>query len=555
MANLIYPYLFYSDNKRNMDKLSMENNKHQKTEEETCMLTGTCAISPFLTSIHAVILVYLEELAFYLVELKILGVANAQIKEDVIEIFSELITDIEYSQKRLGYSICTVSKHLSEAKMLYTNLCKRNNVTPSYLKSAIKRTKSCTIIQAIKQGQNFFENKIKTLDAEHKKLLEVMLSLSKSICIYITESKWLNIDYEETYEALIGILSLMNFDKILSNNSDAIIKKYTKLDHNFMLQIFDAKKASFGNFTASEVPVYTKAGKAILVSGNNLKELELVLEAAKGKDINIYTHGEMIVAHAFPRLKSYPNLVGHYGKGFEHSMSDFKSFNGAIFLTKLSLHKIKHIYRGNIFTSDANAPSGITKIKDDNFEPLIQAALSSKGFAETQEYKSIEVGIDEESFVRTIHEVADKIDRNEIKHIFMVGVPNKTEAQKEYFKEFLTLLGDDCFAFSFTDTPNRKNVLYMNVDYATPFVYIALKIFIHRKSFEKMKSIVLYTRCDAHTIATVFNMKFMGINDIYFTNCPLDVVNPMLTDWIKENLKLKTYTNPQEDFKDMLKSN
>lgn len=531
----------------------MQNNKHLKTDEETCSLRGTCSISPFLSSIHAVILVYLEELAFYLVELKILGATNAQIKEDLIQVFSELITDIEYSQERLNSSIYTISKHLIEAKMLYMSLCKRNNITPSHLKSALKIAKNFTVAKAIKQGQNVFENKIKNLNVEQKKMVEIMLSLSKSMCIYITESKWLNIDYDETYEALIGILSLMNFDKILRNNLKEIIKKYTKLDHNFMLQIFDAKKASFGNFMASEVTVTIKAGKAILVSGNNLKELELILEAAKGKDINVYTHGEMVIAHAFPRLKSYPNLVGHYGKGLEHSMSDFTSFNGAIFLTKLSLHKIKHIYRGNVFTSDANAPSGITIIKDDNFEPLIHAALSSKGFTETQEHKSIEVGIDEESFVRKIHEVADKIDRNEIKHVFMVGVPNKTEAQKEYFKEFLNLLGDDCFAFSFTDTPDKKNMLYMNVDYATPFVYIALNIFIHRKSFEKMKSIVLYTRCDAHTIPTIFNMKYMGINDIYFTNCPSNIIDPALTDWMKKTLELKSYTNPQSDFKDMLK--
>lgn len=531
----------------------MGNNNHHKTEEETCMLTGTCAISPFLSSMHAVILVYLEELAFYLVELKNFGATNEQIKEDVIQIFSELITDIEYSQERLKASICILGKDLYEAKMLYTSLCKRNNITPSYLKSALKITKNFTVTKAIKQGQNVFENKIKNLNVEQKKMIEIMLSLSKSMCIYITESKWLNIDYGENYEALIGIFSLMNFDKILCNNLKEIIKKYTKLDHNFMLQIFDAKKASFGNFMASKVTISTRPGKAILVSGNNLKELELVLEAAKGKDINVYTHGEMVIAHAFPRLKSYPNLVGHYGKGFEHSMSDFTSFNGAIFLTKLSLHKIKHIYRGNVFTSDANAPSGITIIKDDNFEPLIQAALSSKGFTETQEHKSIEVGVNEESFIQKIHEVADKIDRNEIKHVFIVGVPNKTEAQKEYFKEFLNLLEDDCFALSFADTPDKNNVLYLNIDYATPFVYIALKIFIHRKSFEKMKSIVLYTRCDAHIIPTVFNMKYMSINDIYFTNCPLNVVNPMLTDWMREILRLKTYTNPQADFNDMIK--
>lgn len=531
----------------------MSNNKHQKTDEETCMLTGTCSISPFLSSIHAVILAYLEELAFYLVELKTLGTTNETIKENIIQVFSELISNIEYTQEKLDYSISTIYKDLYNAKELYKHLCEKNNITPSYLKSAIKISKSFTITQAMIQGQNFFTKKVKNIDEEKKKLLEIMLILSKSICIYITELKWLNADYDEAYNALIDLLGLMNFEKLSSKNFEGIIEKYTKLDHNFMLKVFDAKKTLFGKFIASEVTVSTRQGKAILVSGNNLKELELILEATKDKCIDIYTHGEMIIAHAFEKFKEYPNLIGHIGHGVEYSMSDFSKFKGAIFLTKLSLHKIKNMYHGHVFTSDANSPKGITIIKENNFEPIIQAALSSNGFAEHQEYKSIEVGIDEECFIKKIHEIADRVDKNEIKHVFMVGVPNRTEAQKEYFKEFLNLLDDDCFAVSFTETTNRKNVLYMNVDYATPFVYITLNIFVKRKSFKKMKSIVLYTKCEPHTIPTVFNMKYMGINDIYFTNCPSSVMDPAITEWMKKTLQLKSYTNPKDDFKAMIR--
>lgn len=530
----------------------MPNNKHQKTDEETCILTGTCSISPFLSSIHAVLLVYLEELAFYLVELKALGTTNEKIRENIIQVFSEILTNIEYSQEKLNYSISIIYKDLYDAKELYKHLCQKNNVTPSSLKSTIKISKSFTVTQAITQGQTFFSKKTKNLDEEQKKSLEIMLILSKSICIYVTELKWLNTDYNEAYEALINILSLMNFDKLSSKNLKEIIEEYTKLDHNFMLKVFDAKKALFGKFIASEVTISTRPGKAIMVSGNNLKELELILESTKDKDIDVYTHGEMITAHAFEKLKAYPNLVGHFGRGVEYSMSDFANFKGAIFLTKLSLHKFKNIYRGHVFTSDANAPTGVTIIKENNFNPLIQAALSSKGFTETQEHKCIEVGIDEECFIQKINEVADKIDSNEIKHVFMVGVPNKTEDQKDYFRDFLNLLSEDCFALSFTDSPNKINLLYINVDYATPFVYIALNIFIQRKSFEKMKSIVLYTKCEPHTIPTIFNMKYMGINDIYFTNCAPDVIDPSLTGWVEQVLKLRTYTNPQSDLKNMI---
>lgn len=531
----------------------MQNNKHQKTEEETCVLTHTCSISPFLSSIHVVILVYLEELAFYLIELKALGTTNGKIKKDVIQVFSELITNIEYNQEKLDYSLSTIYEDLYEVKELYRHLCQKNNVTPSYLKSAIKISKSFTVTQAMDQGQKFFANKIKNLNDEQKKLIEIMVILAKSICIYVTELNWLHNDYDEAYESLINVLSLMNFDKLSSKNLEKIIEEYTKLDHDFMLKVFDAKKALFGKFIASEVMTSTRPGKAILVSGNNLQELELILKATKDKNIDVYTHGEMIIAHAFEKLKAYENLVGHFGKGFEYSMLDLANFNGAVFLTKLSLHKMKNIHRGNVFTSDTNAPKGITIIKENDFGPLVNAALSSKGFTEQQKYKSIQVGINEETFIQKINEIADKIDSDEIKHVIMAGVPNKTEAQKDYFKEFLNLLGDDCFALSFTDTPNRKNVLYINVDYSTPFVYIALKIFIQRKSFEKMKSIVLYTKCESHTIPTIFNMKYMGINDIYFTNCPSNIVDPALTDWMKETLKLKSYTNPHSDLNDMFK--
>jgi hydroxylamine reductase len=531
----------------------MRSNKHQKTDEETCMLTGTCSISPFLSSVHTVILVYLEELAFYLVELKTLGTTNEKIKEDIIQVFSELITNIEYNQDKLNYSISTIYQDLYNAKELYKRLCKKNNIKQSPFKSSITISKSFTVTQAITQGQNFFLKKVENIDNEQKKLIEIMLILAKSICIYVTELKWLNTDYDEAYEVLVNILSLMNFNKLTNKNLEEIIKKYTKLDHNFMLKVFEAKKALFGKLIASNVAISTRVGKAILVSGNNLKELELILEATKDKNIDVYTHGEMLIAHAFEKLKAYPNLVGHFGKGIEYSLSDFANFEGAIFLTKLSLHKIKTMYHGSVFTSDTNSPKGITIIKENDFEPLIQAALCSKGFTKSQEHESIEVGIDEEYFIEKIHEVADKINAGEIKHVFMAGVPNKTEAQKDYFKRFLNLLGDDCFAISFTDTPNINNVLYMDVDYSTPFVYIALNIFIQKNSFKKMKSVVLFTKCEPHTIPTIFNMKYMGINDIYFTNCPSDIIDPALTDWMKKTLKLKTYTNPQSDFNYMIR--
>lgn len=530
----------------------MFENEKIKSELDKCILRGDCSVSPTLSSVHAVVLIYLEELAFYLVELDLLGVSNEKINADLMLAFSEMVSNVEYNQKKLTSTIATLYEDAYNAKELYVALCKENDVAPSYLKSTIKLSKQFNVTEAIIQGQKFFVKSAQTFTEDQKKMLEIMLILLKSICIYIVELEALDINFEEAYKAFITMLSLMNFHSLSTHNLEKIIEKYTKLDYILMLKIFEARKEAFGDFVETEVPTSTRIGKAILVSGTNLKELELVLEATKDRGIDVYTHGQMIVAHTFPKLKAYPNLVGHYGKGIEYYLSDFSSFHGAIYLTRLSLHKVEHLYRSRVFTSDTIAPEGVITIKNYDFEPLIQSALSAKGFTKSMEQKNIELGIDEKSFIRKIHEIADKVDTNEIKHVFMVGVPNRTEAQEAYMREFLDLLGDDCFALSFTHTNNKDNVLFANVDYASPFTYLALNIFMERKSFDKMKSIVLYTRCEPHTFPTVFNLKYMGINEIYFTDCSSNVINPALTDRIREMLNLKRYTTPKADFKAMI---
>ena len=535
-----------------MENTPIEHEPGQLHGQDENIRQGGSSISPTLSSVHEFILIYLEELAFYLVELDVLGASNEKINADLIQAFSELVENVDYSEESLARVVSTLYQDLYQAKTLYADLCKENEVVPSFLKSAIKMSKKFNVNEAIVEGQKFFTKSAEKFDANQKEMLEIMLILLKSICIYMVELRGLDVNFEDAYKAFITMLSMMNFHSLSTKNLERIIEKYTKLDYILMLKIFDARKEAFGDFVESEVPTSTRLGKAILVSGSNLNELEMVLKATKDRGIDVYTHGQMVVAHTFPRLKAYPNLVGHYGRGIEYYLSDFSSFHGAIFLTKLSLHKIEHLYRSRVFTTDTIAPVGVNIIKDYDFEPLIESALSAKGFTKVTEQKSITLGIDEKVFLQKINEVADKIDKNEIKHVFLVGVPNKSESQKEYMEEFLDLLGDDCFALSFTHTNNKSNVLFANVDYSTPFVYLALDVFMTRHSFDKMKSIVLYTRCEPHTIPTVYNLKYMGVNEVYFQDCSPNVVNPGLTDSIRKMIKLQRYTNPKADFKAMV---
>jgi len=527
-------------------------NKNEEFERDECTLKGGCSISPTLASVHEVILIYIEELAFYLLELDVLGVHNDKIKTDVIDSFSAVIQNTEFNLENLNKIISTLYVELYQAKELYATICQNNNEKPFFLKSPIRITKQMTVTEAIRQGQLFFTKKEKLLEQEQKNNLSVLLIILKSICIYIVELKGLGVGIDEAYKDMLAALSIMNFHTTSEQKIEEIIEKYVQLDYELMQKKFSTRKESYGSFISSEVSISLREGKAILVCGTNLGELEAVLEATKDRGVDIYTHGRMIVAHNLPKFKTYPHLVGHYGKGQEHYLSDFSAFEGSIFLTRLSLHNVEGLYRSRVFTTDVIASKGVVILRDNNFEPLIQSALYSGHITKDEEQKSTVLGIVEEEFVEKINLVADKIERNEIKHVFIVGVPNKTETQREYMQEFLNLIGDDCFAISFTPSTNQKNVLYVNVDYSLPFADITLNIFKSRNVFDRVKFALLYTRCEPHTFPTIFNMKYMGVEDIYFIDCSPSMVNPTLIDAVRSLTGLKRYTNPVNDYREMV---
>ena len=131
-----------------------------------------------------------------------------------------------------------------------------------------------------------------------------------------------------------------------------------------------------------------KKGKAILVSGHDLKDLELILKQTEGKGINVYTHGEMLPLHAYPELKKYAHFYGHYGTAWQNQHKEFGEFPGAILMTTNCIQKPKESYQANIFTTGLVGFPGVTHIADKDFAPVIEKALALPGFSEDSNGRS-----------------------------------------------------------------------------------------------------------------------------------------------------------------------
>ena len=132
-----------------------------------------------------------------------------------------------------------------------------------------------------------------------------------------------------------------------------------------------------------------------MVDGTNIKELAEILKTTQNLDIDIYTHGEMLTAHSYPEINKYKHLKGHYGQGVGNSILDFSTFPGAVFVGRHSIDNIDNLYRGRIFTSDIVVPKGVSKI-DDDWSPLIEAAIEARGFKKGKKLQPLELFLDKD---------------------------------------------------------------------------------------------------------------------------------------------------------------
>lgn len=526
--------------------------KYLESGYDECNIHGICSISPTLFAIKGAVFAYLKEMAFYIIELHKLGATNEQIKNDFIDFFSILISNSEYTEESLHKNITQLQKDLHDIKDVYKNLCEQKECQTNFVSTQIKLKPDFIIADIMQQGKKYYDQFTGKFSEEQRKGIESISVILQSICLYIIELQSLEENIDKYYEELLIAFASRELHKRTIEQIKEQINYYAKLDSELMELLFEARIKTFGELIETEISLTPKEGKAILVAGANLKELELLLEATKDIGINVYTHGQMIAGHTFEKLKAYPHLAGHYGKGAEYYISDFSSFPGPILLTRVFASRVENLFHSRLFTCNNVIPKNTTQIVDYNFEPIIQAAQRMEGFSNNVVEKKISVGLFEQEFNDKINSIKEKIEQGEIKHVITIGVSNQTSAQLDYFKKFFTLLKDDCYVLSANYSGDFKNLLHKNVDYNSPLLNKMLNILLPLKENYNVKFTNMITRCEPHTIPSIINLRQLGIDNIYFHQCSPLLINPSLLDLVLDWYNIKLLTTPENDLRKII---
>lgn len=524
-----------------------------KNESDECIAKGICSVNPILSSLHEVVLLHLKELSFYLLKLKELGMKNEKIRDTILDALFSVVINAEYEQNQFREIIKQLDTDIEESKVIYKNFCEKNSIDFESLKTYFKHSKGFSLTEAIKKGEKYFLKKNSSFTSQQKNLYDLVLFLLKSMSIKIMELKRLGKENDEYYYAILSMLNSLNLSEFSEEKAKEEIQKFIKIYYKSVTDVFNTQIELYGEMTPVDVSFSTKPGKAILVSGSDYKKLELVLKATEGKNIDVYTHGlEMLMTHALPKLRSHPNLKGHFGSGINTSLIDFAEFPGAILMTKATLQRAEYLYRGRLFTLDPIAPPGIIKIKDQNFEPLIKSALDSKGFIHGREKPSLKVGFSEKEINVKLDEIIDKIINNGIKHLYIVGLFNYTNICTEYSETFLKLLPKDCFAISLSCKASGENIFHVDSFYDYSLLYKILKHLDNKIPLNELKLSIFITRCDKHSIASLIYLKEIGVKNIYMCECPPSLINPAMMKVVQEIFGIKEFTNPKHDIEETL---
>lgn len=231
------------------------------------------------------------------------------------------------------------------------------------------------------------------------------------------------------------LLAYLAGDPTDSNDLLAKSLETGELNLKVMALLDEANTSAYGHPEPTRVAVTAKAGKAILVSGHDLKDLELLLQQTEGKGINIYTHGEMLPANAYPGLKKFKHLAGNYGGAWQDQRREFEAFPGAILMTTNCIQRPKDTYRGRIFTTGMVGWPGVTHIVNKDFTAVMEAALAAPGFEQDEEEKRITIGFGHHAVLNVADKVVEAVKQGKIKHFYLIGGCDGAKSGRNYYTD------------------------------------------------------------------------------------------------------------------------
>lgn len=428
----------------------------QTAKGKGCFSIGVCGKRPEVASLQDLLMYITKGIAQYTFRAGKLGFLDVKIGRFIVKSTYSTLTNVNFDVDRLLNLIFQALAVRESSRSLYERNCQEKGLEEEVCTGpAVWVPQSTEVVDLIRVGES-----ISALSSiEPTGLLDLIVSGVKGVAAYFEHAIVLGHEDSALYFSICELLDFTTHENQTVEEMFAQALRVGELNYKVMQVLDRAHTCSFGDPEPSRVKISPVKGKAILVSGHNLKDLEILLKQTEGKGINVYTHGEMLPAHGYPQFKKYSHLVGNYGGAWQNQQKEFSKFPGSILMTTNCIQEPRKEYADRIFTTGLVAWPGTQQIMNKDFSPVIESSFLMPGFKSDEEDKSIMVGFGHQSVFQIMSKVLDAIEIGKLKHIFLIGGCDGAKSSRNYYTELAKKIPDDCIILTLGCGKYRFNKL------------------------------------------------------------------------------------------------
>ncbi len=533
----------------------------QAAKGEACTVQGVCGKDPEVAALQDLLIYTLQGLSQVALAGRQVGVSDREADVFTLQATFGTLTNVDFDPERFVSWINAAVAHRERLK----EKVKAAGGPADFSGPAVFQpadSKEGLLQQAEAVG-------LKSYPAASPDLLSlkhILLFGVKGVCAYADHAQILGQEDEKVYAFVHEAFAALPNPALGLQELLGLVMKCGEMNLRAMELLDAGNTGRYGHPVPTQVPLGHKKGKAILVSGHDLLDLEEILKQSEGKGIYVYTHGEMLPCHGYPGLKKYPHFYGHFGTAWQNQIKEFPQFPGPIVMTTNCLQRPQAAYADRLFTRGLVGWPGIKHIPDLNFAPVIAKALETPGFDADSNGRSVMVGFARNTVLGVADKVIEAVKAGAIKHFFLVGGCDGAKPGRSYYTEFVEKTPKDtvvltlaCGKFRFFDKdlgdiggiPRLLDVGQCNDAYSAIQIAVALSKAFGVSVNELPLSLIL-SWYEQKAVAILLTLLYLGIKNIRLGPSLPAFVTPNVLDVLVKNFDIKPITTPDEDLKAIL---
>jgi hydroxylamine reductase len=535
------------------------NQCEQTAKGEGCTKVGVCGKQPDVAALQDLLTYAVKGLAVCAVEGRKVGVKDREVDVFACEAIFSTLTNVDFDP----YRFVSLLRRCVDLREKLAAKVKAAGGKVEFSEGPAAFQPAATAEEMVKQGEAVGFRADSEIDPDIRSLQEILTFGIRGVAAYADHAQMLGQEDDVVYDFIHeGMAATLRKDLSL-DDWVGLVLKCGEVNLRAMELLDAGNTGTYGHPVPTSVPLGAKKGKAILVSGHDLKDLEAVLKQSEGKGINVYTHGEMLPCHGYPELKKYSHFHGHYGTAWQNQAKDFADFPGAILMTTNCIQKPKESYGQNIFTTGLVGWPGVTHLAGHDYAPLVERALALPGFAEDTDAGSVMVGFARNAVLGVADKVIEAVKAGAIRHFFLVGGCDGAKPGRDYYTEFVEKVPNDCVIltlacgkFRFFDKqlgdiggiPRLLDVGQCNDAYSAVQIAVALS-----KAFDvgvnELPLSMIISWYEQKAVSILLTLLHLGIKGIRLGPTLPAFITPNVLDVLVKNFDIKPITTPDEDLK------